>query len=305
MYSLKGIKKGLGNPHFILQEIDRLYYRRFRTWEYNRDGLDIFEADWDNLLILDACRYDLFEEVTDLPGETTAVESRGSATREFLKANFHEQELLDTVYITASPMLYKHRDEIDVQFHEVINIWQEQGWDDQFRTVLPDAVVEATLDAAERFPNKRLLVHFIQPHYPFVGPTGQEHFDLDSLNFQWEDAATGKIDIPKEIIQRAYEENLEEVLPAVENLLFQLEGKTVVTSDHGQILGERLFPIPIREYGHPPGLYADELVKVPWHIFDEGPRREITAEQPETSTERDREDEALATERLRDLGYLD
>jgi hypothetical protein len=304
MYSLQGIKKGLRHPRFILQELDRLYYRRLRTWPYNRNGLDIFEEDWDNLLILDACRYDLFEEVADLPGETTAVESRGSATREFLQGNFDGQELLDTVYVTASPMLYNHRDEIDVQFHAVVDVWQEQGWDDQYQTVLPETMREATLDAAERFPNKRLLVHFIQPHFPFVGPTGREQFDLEAINFQWEDTATGRLDISAETIQRAYRENLEEVLPAVETLLFELGGKTVVTADHGQIIGERLFPIPIREYGHPPGLYADELVRVPWHVFDRGPRREVVAEEPAASADEPQASQDTAAQRLRDLGYL-
>lgn len=302
MYSIEGLKKGLAHPRYILQEFNRLYYRRLHTWPYNRNGINFLEEDWDNLLMLDACRYDLFEEIADLPGETRAVESRGSATREFLWGNFDGGTYLDTVYVTASPMLCRHRDEVDVQFHEVINIWQEQGWDDQYRTVLPETVRERTLDAAKQFPKKRLLVHFIQPHYPFIGPTGRKHFDLDSLNFQWKDAITGDLGISDETLRQAYRENFELVLPSVEQLLSELSGKTVVTADHGQMFGERLFPLPIREYGHPSGVYTDELVKVPWHTFDPGPRREIVAEEAVTSVEE--ENEQLAEERLRNLGYL-
>lgn len=304
MYSLAGIRKGLTEPRLILQEVNRLFYRRLRTWPHNKHGLDVFETDWDNLLILDACRSELFERVADLPGETRTVQSRGSSTREFMRGNFDGRRLLDTVYVTASPMLHRHRDEIDVEFHEVVDVWKDQGWNEQYRTVLPETVASATLEAAERFPNKRLLVHFLQPHYPFLGPSGREHFDLDRLDFQWEDAAVGNLGVPDEAVRRAYEENLEEVLPAVERLLFELGGRTVVTADHGQMIGERLFPIPIREYGHPPGLYSDELVKVPWHVFDEGPRRDIVAEEPETSSAR-REDQDLAQRRLEDLGYID
>lgn len=305
MYSLEGIRKGLAEPRLVLQEVNRLFYRRLGRWPYNRGGLDVFDADWDNLLILDACRYDLFDRVVDLPGETTEVRSRGSATVEFLRGNFDGRSLLDTVYVTASPMLYRHRDEIEVQFHEVVDVWKDRGWNDRYRTVLPETVAETALDTAERFPNKRLLVHFIQPHYPFLGPTGQEHFDLDRLDFQWEDAAAGKLGISMDIVRRAYEENLEEVLPSVERLLFQLEGRTVVTSDHGQMFGERLSPVPIREYGHPPGLYAEELITVPWHVYDEGPRREIVGEDPETSADRNEDVGDLARDRLRELGYID
>lgn len=303
MYSLEGIKKGLTQPRVILQEVDRLFYRRLRSWPYNENGVDIFERDWDNLLILDACRYDLFDEAVDLPGTTEAVQSRGSATFEFLRGNFDGRDLLDTVYVTASPMLHRHRDEISVQFHDVVNVWRDEGWNDRYRTVLPETVADATIDAAEQYPNKRLLVHFIQPHYPFIGPTGRDHFDLDRLDFQWKEITTGDLDIPPAVVRRAYEENLEEALPSVERLLFGLDGKTVVTADHGQMFGERLFPIPIREYGHPSGLYTEELVKVPWHVFDRGRRREITTAAPETSP--DGEDDDLARERLQELGYID
>lgn len=49
------------------------------------------DADWDNLLILDSCRYDLFSEVAvedGLKGELTTFRSRGSSSSEFLKENF-------------------------------------------------------------------------------------------------------------------------------------------------------------------------------------------------------------------------
>jgi len=302
MYSFEGIQKGLRNPRYILQEANRLFYRRL-TRSYNTRGIDVFDEDWDNLLILDACRYDLFDRVSTLPGETTAAESRGSSTREFLRGNFEGKRLLDTVYVTASPMLYRHRDSVDVRFHEVFEVWKDSGWHEDYRTVMPDTVAEAALRAAERFPNKRLLIHFIQPHYPFIGPTGQEQFDLDRLDFQWDDLASGELGVPRDVVRRAYEENLEEALPATERLLFELGGRSVVTADHGQMLGERTFPIPMREYGHPEGIYSDELVKVPWHVFDSGPRRDVTAEEPATDTERD--EMKLADERLRALGYID
>jgi len=80
------------------------------------------------------------------------------------------------------------------------------------------------MDAAEQYPNKRLLVHFIQPHYPFIGPTGQEHFDLDSLDF-WDRVLRGEVDIPDDVLWNAYEENLEVVLPHVETLMEALDGE--------------------------------------------------------------------------------
>jgi len=40
-------------------------------------------------------------------------------------------------------------------------------------------------------------------------------------------------------------------------------GKSVITSDHMNLLGERLFPVPTKGYVHPIGLHKPELLKVP------------------------------------------
>jgi hypothetical protein len=82
----------------------------------------------------------------------------------------------------------------------------------------------------------------------------------------------------------------------------ELQGKTVVTADHGQMIGERSAPLPVTDYGHPPGLYTEQLVKVPWLIYENGPRREITADAA-ASEDADVSEEAVQ-DRLADLGYL-
>ncbi|EMA27156.1 hypothetical protein [Haloarcula japonica] len=303
MYTLESLKHGLDNPHKILQEVNRLYHRRLRTWTYNRDGIDIFARDWDHLLILDACRYDMFAEQSSLPGELEPVQSRASATKEFLKANFDGRELLDTVYVTGSPMLHRHRSKIKTQLHDVINVWNEDGWDEQYRTVLPKTMTEAAIEAKERYPNKRLLVHYLQPHYPFLGPTGQEHFDLGRLDFEWYKLLSGELNVSDAVVKRAFKENLDVVLPEVERLFDEFSGKTVVSADHGQVIGKRGLPIPIREYGHPQGIYSEELVTVPWLTYESGDRPEIIAENSGESATTDHDEEA-ARQRLEHLGYV-
>jgi hypothetical protein len=216
--------------------------------------------------------------------------------------------MLDTVYVTASPMFHRHQESIGGRFHAVVDVWRDYGWDPEFRTVLPETMTEAALEAAERYPNKRLLVHYLQPHYPFLGPTGRANFDLDRLDFQWDEVATDTLGISRDVVVRAYEENLDVVLPSVERLLHSLGGKTVVTADHGQALGERSFPVPMREYGHPPSIYTEALVKVPWLVHENGPRRRIVAEEPVDHAQQeqaDDESESVAQERLEALGYID
>lgn len=301
MYSLSQLKRGLDDPHLLLRELNRLYHQRLGARAYNIDGVDVYGEDWDNLLILDACRYDMFDSQHDLPGTLESRRSRGTHTKEFLRGNFAGKRMYDTVYVTASPMYYRNQDRLDAEFHHTENVWRD-GWHDEYRTVLPETLADHALKAAEQFPDKRLIVHFLQPHYPFIGPTGREHFELDDLAFEWDGIVRGTHDFSNEILWKSFRENLDIVLPHVESLLEELPGKTVTTADHGQMIGERATPIPIVEYGHPPGIYTEELVKVPWLVHRNGPRKTIRSEEP-TTEETDTGDDAV-TERLKNLGYV-
>ena len=296
------IKRGLREPHLVARRLNEWCYALHSEYTDGRDRLDFFEADWDNLLLLDACRYDTFAAVSDLPGNLESKHTKSSSTIEFLKRYIDGRNLTDTVYVTANPQHYRKRERnyISSTFHDVIDIWQEDGWDDKFRTVRPETVADAAERAAERYPDKRLLVHFMQPHYPYIGETGREHFDNDSLDF-FNRVLSGEVDIDEDVLLRAYRENIEAVLPSVERLLESLGGRTVVSADHGEMFGERVLPIPVQEYGHPTGIHTPELTEVPWLVSENGSRRAIVS----GDSEHDSDDFAtdVAEQRLRDLGY--
>ena len=312
MYDLRQLRRALDQPRLLVRELNRLYHTRLNRRAYNPDGVDIVAEDWDTLVILDACRYDAFAARSDLPGTLERRRSRGSMTAEFLRGNFDGHDLTDTVYVTATPMFYwnRNRGDVDATFHAEINVWRDEGWDDEFHTVRPETMVERAKAAAEEYPDKRLLVHFVQPHFPAIGPTGHEYPQLNSLQV-WDAIDSNDLDLPDSVYRKAFVENLDAVLPHVRDLMESIEGKTVVTADHGQMLGERSFPIPLREYGHPPGIYTDELLSVPWLTYTNGPRREIVAEEPESIEVGDEtgpwdmdKEESVVTDRLEDLGYL-
>lgn len=278
--------------------LNRLYYSVRNPEGYNADGIDVFAEDWDNLLILDACRYDSFAKQSILDGTLESRISRASATREWVHANFTDRQLHDVVYVSANPNYRKVADEIGAEVHAYIDVWRDDTLVGKEDTIVPpETVTEHALDAAERYPNKRLLVHYVQPHYPFIGPTGEEHFDPTATLKE----VSRNLGQTGELLERAYRENVDIVLEEAERLLAELSGKTVVSSDHGELLGERLSPLPFRAYGHPMGIYMDELVKVPWLVHTRGERKEIVAEAP---TERDKVDEDALEEQLRNLGYV-
>jgi hypothetical protein len=300
---------GRNSPNLLLREANRLYHTRSYQRDFNPDGIDVMDQDWDNLLVLDACRYDLFEANHDFPGELSAKESRAAHTSEFILGNFHERDLTDTVYVTASPILQRgYQHQYQPEFHAVVNVWQEDGWNEEYNSVLPETMVEYALQALEDFPNKRLVIHFMQPHYPFIGSETeldkQTVPDPEEMTTDiWNEMMHGEKTPPANDIREAYRRNFDVVVPHVNRLLEELTGKTVVTSDHGNMLGERSQPIPIREWGHPKGIYTPELVTVPWLEYTNGPRRHIVAESPAAAVD-DVADETVR-DRLRQLGYAE
>lgn len=281
----------------ISRHLSREYHKYRNQTGFNDDGIDVFEEDWDNLIILDACRYDVFSEVSDLPGTLESRISRGSMTREWVKSNFAQQQLDDVVYVTSNGNFAQVRDAIDTRVHAEIPLWQDEYRDRLGNSVTPpEIVVESAQKAAETYPNKRLLVHFVQPHTPYLGPTGERYDPRLTIP-----QIKSEYDVSDKELQRAYRENLELVIEETHSLMDSLTGQTVVTADHGELLGDRLSPIPMKGYGHPDGVYHDALVTVPWLIHDSGSRREITSEAPTETTEYD--EEAVARN-LKDLGYL-
>lgn len=276
------------------------------------DGIDVMDEDWDNLLILDACRFDTFESMigTSKFDEYRRVTSKASATPEWIRKNFQGQTFGDTVYVSGNPWVSKIAPN---SFHDIKNIWlDDYDFDEDDltdadtlanlgvpfeETVTAQRVNQAAVEAANEYDDKRLIIHYIQPHAPYIGNSDGSTKDEvppyhpgEHLRFKGMDSNT---------VEGLYHENLEYVWHHASMLLEQLEGQTVVTSDHGEMFGERLFPLlPFRGYDHPIGLHSSELVTVPWATIN-GPRRETTDDDAKTVTV----DEDAANERLRNLGY--
>jgi len=219
--------------------------------------------DVNTLVILNARRYDMFESANQLEGSLSSRISKGSSTVEWLQANFDGRNLRDTVYVTANPQLERNRDKCDITLHETINVWLNEGWDDETGTVRAETMTDAAIEAHQRFPNKRIVVHYMQPHYPFV--PSDTAFDKEHLNSirsgndtaegenVWNPKFKGALGISRERLWLLYIANLEYVLDHVEMLLNKLTGKIVVTADHGNYVGERASPGSIQEWGIPVG----------------------------------------------------
>lgn len=294
MYSLSQLKKGLERPFAAAREINRIYHTKGRQADYNVGGADIHDEDWDNLIILDSCRPDYLYSEYSTDGIWETRISRGAATQEFVTGNFKNRTLQDTVLVSSNPWYLRLKEFIEFNLHNIVSNFDGD----------PVTTTKKTKRTVEKHPNKRIISHYIPPHPPYTGPTAQEHFTEFIDNQYNVHRKIRERGYPTYIIRQAYRENLRQVLPHLEELVETLRGKTVITADHGQMLGERYSPFPSRGFGHHKGIYVKELVEVPWIIepFDE--RREIQSESPTATdpSERETTNEQI-NQRLRDLGY--
>jgi hypothetical protein len=308
-YSLSELLSALKQPSKFVYELEHLLSKYLFTRRFGH-GIDVIAEDWDNLVILDACRTDYFSTHNELDGELQSVVSQGANSREFIDANFKNRKLHDTVYVTANPFVELLSDDV---FFKVYYSELFEQWDDTLQTIPPKAVVEATVRMHEEYPNKRIIAHFMQPHAPYIGPTGRElyeryefgvfnteigdreEFDLPEVNIP---QAVNQGPIQEDELRQAYSENVQIAADHAKQLVGRLGGKSIITADHGEMLGERV--LVSKKYGHDRA-YAPELRVVPWLVVDADERRAVTESEPVGF---DRLDEGLRESRLSALGYV-
>ncbi len=257
---------------------------------HKNPGESIFSEEWEHLIIIDDCRFDTFEREfrrRQLPGKLLPKPSLGSWTGEFLIKNFPEERYEDIVFVTANPFVDKY---LKGKFHAMVSVWKT-GWNERYQTVPPGEVYRATVKAMERYPNKRLVVHFLQPHHPYFslnfsdrtmkiirdsikeGSLRMDTVANEPINELYLSPIYGKFHVRK--LMWAYRENLRIVIPYVEMLLHRLRGKTIVTADHGELFGEPVTRLlPIRVYGHGIGRNPN-LIRVPWWVIEDVDRERL------------------------------
>jgi len=340
------------------------------------DRLNVMSEKWDYMIILDACRYDYFERVYDkyVHGKLEKRISAGSSTNEWRNKSF-PGFYDDVVYISANPQ-FSATSKIygfcaGDHFHKVHQIW-ESDWNYEKATVLPAVLTEAAVRIISNAGGKRAIVHYLQPHAPYLVLNARTRgfakylvADRDSVANAVEDTNLQKVldeieefnrvnpvkrvlfkgltqllkagnlsgnrpewtlrrllrmppEAPMEAalrhcdpqgLREAYKANLEMVLAQAAELLNHLSGRIVITSDHGELLGEK------KCYSHPSGSLNPVLIEVPWLVVEK--ERPHIEPQPqaaaaivgEESPCQDGDTEAVEREelaaKLRALGYYD
>ncbi|MFC4356333.1 hypothetical protein ACFO0N_00050 [Halobium salinum] len=282
-----------------------LYLGGFRRLSpFYPGGENVFDREWDVLLVLDACRVDLLRQVAalggypflDRPGELVSV---GSSSIEWLSRTFdedHREAARETAYVTGNPFSQRVLSEADL--HVLDEVWR-YGWDDERGTIPARALTDRAVATHREFGPDRMIVHYMQPHFPSVPDPLTGGMNAETLGEgkgwedPWEKLRRGELSFER--VWRSYARNLEYVLDDVALLLRSLDAdRVVITADHGNAAGEW------GVYGHPK-VPIPVLRNVPWYetsARDDG-EYEPELERPERGgTEEGVEDKLSA------LGYL-
>ncbi len=262
----------------------------------------VLDADWDVLVVLDACRADVFQDVVeqerfdDFPVGNVRT-SPASSSQEWLTNVFRtasDTALKHLAYVTGNP----YARELDTtRFAHIDHVWRD-GWDDERGTIPPSPITDRAIARWRQDDLQRMVVHYMQPHFPSLSDDIDDGIALDTFGEAplsvWNDLRYGHLDI--DAAWAAYRGNLEVVLGEVESLVNNLAAdRVVITADHGNAFGEKHI------WGHPSGVHLPCLREVPWSVTSGVDRETRSASIPDPSA--NQPDKATVEDRLAQLGY--
>lgn len=225
----------------------------------------IRDTDWDVLLILDACRYDMFSELVPAPVEP--LHSHASATPQWIRKMSDTGEFDGVTVVTGNPQYKK----VDREIPDIIEVF-DTDWNNELGTVLPEPIFE-NIESQLEEGGGPVLGHFVQPHWPYVmkvGETWTPAMDSDGIGVVGRSAQVemshGKFD--PEFAKRAYRASLRSVWSEIEPWIGELVDngyRVVVTADHGELFGGAQ---DLWMYEHPSRVHIPPLTQVPWVDFN-------------------------------------
>lgn len=282
-------------------------------------GLNVYERDWDLLVVLDACRPDALRAVADEYPFLTDIEtvwSRGSMSEEWMAKTFttdYQSAVEETALITANrytkPIFSQER-------YPRSNGWAPVGWpawdvvdaadfglfdpvwkyarEDALRQVPPRVLTDHAIRVHREQSQDLMIVHHLQPHHPFIAEAVAEDRAVTEPEANPIHALKEET-LAREEVWEWYLDNLRLVLDEVALLLDNVDADRVaITADHGELYGR--FGI----YGHPCGVPLPHLRRVPWV---ETTARDTRSHDPENHRVAVESPSVDRRQQLAELGY--
>jgi hypothetical protein len=225
--------------------------------------LRVAEAEWDWLLICDAGRLDVFRDLYSsfLPADAT-VDAVGNGGHGYT-ADWMAETFPDTysgLFIHGGQPIHSMQGgEWDERDHfDTVPSYTEFEWDEAYNTCRPAVVNDVVREYLSG--HDRGVIRYVQPHPPFREMP--ERTKGRNTRMQRTANAVRSGDLSLDTVAAAYRDNFEWALAdGVADLLPDLNGRVVVTADHGECLGDCGQWFHGRSHDH-----HDHLVTVPWAV---------------------------------------
>lgn len=280
-------------------------------------GTNVFDKEWDILLILDTCRLDALRSMDEFEflGDIGSIWSLGTTSSEWIAQTFTQERVTqERIGYTSgnawSKWVIEDRqmpeDDKNALFsftkwdvaHKSEFAILDQAWKyDQMNEFNlppglphPRIVTNHAIQTGRTYDLDRHIIHYSQPHAPYTAPALADNRNMREYERSPFDYLRNGGHFKK--VWDAYLQNLRFVLDEVELLLDNINAETVsISADHGELFGE--FGI----YGHPAGFPHPSVKRVPW--------AETSATDKRThEIDTDDEEAISATEQLEALGYI-
>lgn len=231
------------------------------------EGTNIFDLEWDVLVILDACRVDALKYVAPEYPWLSLVESYTSLAGRsdtWMERTFRPrpEKTAVTIYLSGNPYTIEYlRDE---DFLEIYHLTKTE-WDDELNTMPARPITDHAIRTwrSTDVHSSQMVVHYMQPHFPSVpalqGDISARSFGRGGLWGRWESIRNGEIS-RVEIVE-SYLANLHYILDEVALLRENLDATVGISADHATALGEW------GVFGHA-GLPFRCIRTVPWTTLD-------------------------------------
>lgn len=218
----------------------------------------IKSVNWSTLIVLDACRFDVFQKEvrkTGLKKILKKVDSENKHTGDFFKHNWSEN-YPDIILVGSHPRAWEEETQkYSDNFFKAIPVFKKDDW------LNPNLALMKSVQVQLIHPGKKVLIHLVPPHLPYIGKKGKEF--LEELGVPQQ----GSVRVYKKVQEygrkhgwekprECYRESVRVVLDSIENHVSELKDKVVITSDHGELLGEDGI------YNH--NMDREEIRMVPW-----------------------------------------
>jgi hypothetical protein len=298
---MERVIKGIKNPGEATKHVARNLRKRLLNSYYFVHDIPEYPIwnGWDLAIVLDACRPDVLEECASefkfIPDDVPERRSNASQSKQWMERNFaleYGDELAKTTYVSGNP----YTSQVDTSGFETVDEVWSYAWSDELGTQPPEPITERAIQVGRDRSSDRLLVHYMQPHFPSIPVDLGSRIDIEQFGQGGGTDIFPRLkrgELTHDEVWHAYRENCRCVLESVELLLKNYDAENVViTADHANAFGERGI------YRHPEDVKTAAVRNVPWVTTSASDTRSHQPKSYDTSSV-----DTSVRERLERLGY--